>query len=511
MKLVNKVYVGARLREPPFLLIFCLYGTFLTVITARDLTKTYGDRDIFVGVNFKIGNNRKIGLVGKNGCGKTTLFKILNGIEDATSGNIDLTGEVLGYLPQEFTFPNKLVGEYFEEILENPHDFYKVEILASQLGFHNFDIYQELNTQSEGQKMKTKLIEVLLKDPTTLFIDEPTNHLDIDGIMWFEEYIKKLNKTVIMISHDRSFLNHTVDEIWEIDKCKIFRFVGDYDNYKTQKLELIDKWNQEYVLFLKKKAQLEELLKNVHKIKAGKKRGSAVGAVKKRIDREIEQNKKEKYTTKKMRNIQFDTDISSGKLVTRFDGVSKYYGDKKVFENLSFELRGKEKVWLFGPNGAGKTTLVKILMGEEKVTNGEVTVGNDIRIGYYSQVQTKLSHDKTLLEAFIEQTKAYYGDAFGFLNRFMFDRDSGKKRVNQLSPGERARFAFAIFSFVNYDLLVLDEPDNHLDIETKEVLEKSLNEFEGTLLLVSHDRYFVENVGVNKLLNLKEGTLELLS
>ena len=478
------------------------------MITANNLTKTYGDRELITNVSFKIGNGRKIGLVGKNGCGKTTLFKILNGTEELSDGNLEIRNEILGYLPQEFNFPKELAGEYLEKKLDSKWDFYKIDSLASKLKFKGFDPYQPVHTMSEGQKMKLKLIESLLEDPTTLFIDEPTNHLDIEGIMWFEEYIKHLDITVMMISHDRSFLNHTVDEIWEIDKQQIFRFVGDYDNYKEEKLKLIDKWDQEYILFLKKKAQLETLLENVRKIKGGKKRGKAVEAAKKRIKREVEGNKKEKYTTKKVKHIEFKSDVHLSKLMIRFEDISKSYGKKEVFNNLNFELRGKEKIWLYGPNGAGKSTIVKIIMGIEQPSSGNLKLGENIRVGYFSQVQTNLTSENILLEEFIEKTGIYFGEAFGYLNKFLFDKKSVQKRVWQLSPGEKARFAFAIFACKDYDLLVLDEPDNHLDIETKEVIEKSLNEFKGTLLLISHDRYFVEMIGVDKVLNLSDGEIK---
>jgi ATP-binding cassette subfamily F protein 3 len=482
------------------------------VITAKGITKKFSDVELLTNLDFKIGNGRKIGLVGKNGCGKSTLFKIINGIEEPTAGHIDNQGEIYGYLPQEFTFPDQTVGEYLVSTLEAEWEVYKIDALAEQVKFHNFDLNQKLNTMSEGQKMKVKLIELLLKDPTTLFIDEPTNHLDIEGIMWFEEYVRHLKITVVMISHDRSFLNHVVDEIWEIDKHTIFRFVGDYDNYKTEKLKLIDKWDQEYILFLKKKAQLETLLENVRKISDGKRRGKAVRAAQHRIDREIVQNKKEKYVNKKIKDIDFAADAHRSKLMIKFDDVSKTYdGQKMIFEHLNFELRGKEKVWLYGPNGAGKSTLVKILMGLEDATSGTAKLGESVSVGYFSQVQSALDSNNEVLEEFIEKTGVYFGDAYGYLSRFLFDKKSVKKKVWQLSPGERARFAFAIFTFKNYDLLVLDEPDNHLDIETKEVLESSLNEFKGTLLLVSHDRYFVEMVGINKVLNLRDGVLEGLA
>jgi len=477
------------------------------VITARNINKNYADKQILVEVDIKVVQGRKIGLVGRNGCGKSTLFKILNGLEELTSGNIQIQDEVIGYIPQEFTFPDELVGEYLEKKLESKWDMYKIEMLAERLKFYNYDAYQQLSTLSEGQKMKVKLIEVLLADPTTLFIDEPTNHLDIDGITWLEEYISSLPQTVIMISHDRSFLNNTVDEIWEIDKFKVFRFIGDYDNYKIEKMKLIEKWDQEYTLFLKRKEQLEKLLENVHKIKDGKKRGRAVSSVKKRIDREITSNSKEKYVTKRIKTLEFETNIHPGKLMIRFENVSKKYGQKEVFNNLDFEVRGKEKVWLFGPNGAGKTTIIKMIIGQEAVNEGNIKLGENMKIGYYSQVQSELDSNQTVLEEFMHKTGCHIGGAYGYLKRFLFEKESTKKKIKFLSPGERARFAFSIFAYRDYDLLILDEPDNHLDIETKEVLEKSLNDFAGTILIVSHDRYFVEEIGVTKVLNLAEGTL----
>lgn len=485
------------------------YAIIFLVISAKALTKLYGETPILDNADFRIGGNRKIGLVGRNGCGKSTLFRLINKLEEPTEGNIEIQGEVLGYIPQEFDFPDKLVGEYLEERLDSHWEFYKIEELVNALAFNNFDPYQELKTLSEGQKMKVKLIETMLARPSMLFIDEPTNHLDIEGIMWFEQYVRKLNITVVMISHDRSFLNHVVDEIWEIEKGKIYKFVGDYDNYRLEKMKLIDKWNSEFILFLKKKAQLEQLLENVHKIKDGKKRGKAVSSVKKRIDREVNSNEKEKYEVKKIKELKFETKVHPGKLMIRFEDVCKKYGDKTIFNELSFEIRGKEKVWLYGPNGAGKSTITKIIMGEEPINGGSIKLGENIKIGYFSQTQSRLDKDLKLLECFEKETGCYFGHSFGLLSKFMFDKDAVNKRIWQLSPGERARFAFAIFAYKNYDLLVLDEPDNHLDIDTKEVLEKSLSDFAGTVLLVSHDRYFVESVGVTKVLNLREGALNL--
>lgn len=482
----------------------------LLVIIGKNITKSYTGKIILNNIEFKLGNNLKIGIVGKNGCGKTTLFKVILGIEEIEEGNIVVEGEKISYIPQEFNFPNELVGVYLEKKLEYSWDSYKIDMLVEKLDFNSYNPYQEIHTLSEGQKMKVKMVEVLLEEPSIIFIDEPTNHLDIEGIIWFEKYLKKLNKTIVMISHDREFLNNTVDEIWEIEDTNLFRFVGDYDNYKQEKLKLVDKWDEEYRLFLKKKDKLEKLLKNVHKIKDGKSRGNAIKSTKKRIARELEgDNKVEKYETKKMKDVNFSTDITHSKLITRFEDVSKSYGKKEVFKNLNFEIRGGEKVWLFGPNGYGKSTIVKMIMGEEKNTSGEIIIGNNLKVGYFAQKQTKLDYDTNLLDYFIKETGCAYGKSFGFLKSFLFTKEQLQQKIKHLSPGQRARYAFAIFTYNDYDFLILDEPSNHLDIETKEVIEKSLRDFNGTVLLVSHDRFFVERVGINKILNLQKGNLSL--
>ena len=356
--------------------------------------------------------------------------------------------------------------------------------------------------------MKVKLMELMLKDPTTLLIDEPTNHLDIEGIEWFEKYVKTLQIPVLMISHDRQFLNNVVDEIWEIEREGLIKYVGDYDNYKEEKLKLIDKWNDEYKAQERKRAQLERLLDNVRKIGGGHKRSRAISAAKTRIAR-LDKDKKEKYEKKVMKDVKIDTQVHKSKLMLRLTDISKHYGDIKVFDNLNLEIRGGEKIWLFGPNGAGKSTLVKIVMGVEKPSSGEVKIGENIKIGYFSQIQKKITIRKSIREEFISRTNCFYGAVGNYLSKFLFsDKDISEKLVSQLSPGERARFEFAIFSYKDYDMLILDEPDNHLDIETKEVLENSLRDYKGTILLVSHDRYFVGNSGVTGVLNLKGGELK---
>lgn len=484
----------------------CVYIISL-VITGRNLTKKFDDRTLFSKIDFKLSGTKRVALVGRNGCGKSTLFKMIVGEEDITSGTISKVGEKIGYIPQEFDFPNEMVGIYLEGMLDNIWEYYRVEKLAKQLRFANFDPYQELKTLSEGQKMKVKVMELMLQEPTVLLIDEPTNHLDIEGIEWFERYIKTLQMPILMISHDRQFLNNVVHEIWEIEREGLIRYIGNYDNYKEEKLKLIDKWNDEYKAQERKRAQLEKLLENVRKIGSGHKRSRAISSAKSRIAR-LDKEKKEKYEKKVMKDVRMQTEVHRSKLMLRLGNVSKSYGKTKVFENLNMELRGGDKVWLFGPNGAGKTTLVKIVMGLEGLDSGEVKVGENIKIGYFSQIQKRVNSRRSIREEFITRTNCFYGSAGSYLSKFLFsEKDISGKSISQLSPGERARFEFAIFSFKDYDLLILDEPDNHLDIETKEILEGSIRQYKGTVLLVSHDRYFVANSGITSVLNLKDGEL----
>jgi|APSaa5957512622_1039677.scaffolds.fasta_scaffold14335_2 ATP-binding cassette, subfamily F, member 3 len=473
------------------------------MIVATKLEKSFTSGSVFNDISFKLGNGKKIGLVGANGCGKTTLFKIIVGLEESDHGNMQTNQEIIGYIPQEFNFPNTTVEKYLLTFLDHDWESYRIDELVSRLGFNNYNPNQKISTLSEGQQMKLKMIEILLGEPTTLLIDEPTNHLDIEGIQWFENYIKKLDITVALISHDRQFLNNVVDEIWEIEKQQMLRFVGNYDDYQQAKLDLIEKQGNEYKVFLKKKASLERLLANARKKSDGKARGKAIRSAKKRIVRETEgENEKTEYAKDKISSVNFKTDITHLKVMLKLNAVTKKYDQSTVFRDLSFSIYGGEKVWLYGPNGTGKTTILKLILKEEKPTSGDIKLGERMKIGYFAQKQTALNYENSLLEQYLEDTHCPFGKAFGNLKKFLFKDEDLKKKVKNLSPGQRARFAFSIFAYNDYDFLILDEPTNHLDIETKEVIENSLSNFKGTLLLVSHDRYFVNRVGITKPINL---------
>ena len=301
------------------------------MIIGTKLAKSYTGETIFEDVSFKLGNGNKVGLVGANGCGKTTLFKLIADQEEFDSGSLHNDECSIGYIPQVFTFPAISLGVYLHKFLEHDWESYKIDMLLNKLNYHNYDPDQNLSTLSDGQKMKLKMIEVLLPEPTTLLIDEPTNHLDIEGIQWFENYIKNINESVALISHDRQFLNNVVDEIWEIEKKHILRFVGSYDDYKEEKFKLIEKQGREYKIFLQKKASLDRLLQNARRKSDGKARGRAVGAAKKRIIRETQgDQEKTKYTEGQMEKVIFQTDITHKRLMIGFKNVTKKYEVKNI-------------------------------------------------------------------------------------------------------------------------------------------------------------------------------------
>ncbi len=232
------------------------------MIIGTKISKSYSKGVVIEDISFKLGNSKKIGIVGVNGSGKTTLLKIIAGLEEPGSGDIQMNQEIIGYIPQEFNFPkNTKIGEYLTTFLENSWESYRIDELINRLSFHNYNPDQKISTLSDGQKMKVKMASIFLGYPTILLIDEPTNHLDIEGIKWFENYIKNIDITVAFISHDRQFLNNVVNEIWEIEKQQMLRFVGNYDNYQLEKIQHIKKQGREYKLFLKKKSQFRAIVR----------------------------------------------------------------------------------------------------------------------------------------------------------------------------------------------------------------------------------------------------------
>jgi ATP-binding cassette subfamily F protein 3 len=482
------------------------------MIKVVDLKKEFNSQTLFKDVNFHISSMERIAIIGRNGMGKSTLLKILNSEELPTSGSISIVNERIEYLTQEFNFPTGcLVGEYFEDITREDNDNWRMEKIVGQLGLE-VDPYREILTLSGGEKMRLKLASLIYNNPTTLLLDEPTNHLDIIGIQWLKSFIRGFKGNIILISHDRDLLNDTVKTIFELDHGTLLRFDGNYDDYVEKKKLWISNKEREFNRFTEKKKQLEGLLKKAQAGIIRSRSGNATESYKKRIDREITKKEVIQYKKKEYSNLVIHGDIHDSKLVMRVNNLTKSFNDKTVLKDISFEVRGKEKIWLFGQNGMGKSTLIKCLLGLEKF-EGELTLGESINIGYFEQKQKPMEEEDRLVDYYSKYAGLSYFEVYGALEKYMFTKNDLIKPVNLLSPGQQARLKFALFaqnsSKNNYQLLILDEPAQHLDIETKEVVEDSINAFNGAVILISHDLYSIQRLNIDRTFKLENSILTI--
>ncbi len=476
------------------------------MIVVKNLSKLIRGEILFSEVNFVLNKNTKAALIGPNGCGKTTLFRLILKEVDPDGGTIAIEHERIGYLPQEFVFkPTQTVRQYLDNLGKQTTDPKLLGKIMSELFLKLEHPKQLLESLSEGQKLKIILTSILIHKPTLLLLDEPTNHLDLEGILWFENFIKNFKGSVLMISHDRAFLDHTVNQIFEFDEHKLVVFHGNYTDYKSEKESLLRRREIMIKVQEKKRQKLAELITNAHKIKDGKARGKAIRAAEKRMEREITANEISKYQKYEIHGLHFTGNTHAAKLILRLNKLTHAYGPKSVLTNINLELRGNERAWLSGINGAGKTTLLQIITQHLIPTSGEIKLGENMKIGYFRQNQEHLPMDKKITEFLFDTAGISEVRAISFLGKLSFTKDYLHRKIGNLSPGERARLSLGLFTNESFNFLILDEPTNHLDIVTKEIIEKELNQFSGSLLLVSHDRYFVEQVGVNRILRLEKG------
>lgn len=465
---------------------------------------------LFTDITFVLGNNEKVGLVGLNGTGKTTLLKVIAGLENPTKGEVHLVGESLGYLPQIFDLTNngthKYLGEYLESLVDNTYtDMWRVHKALSEVSFGELDEFQEIETLSPGQKMKVYLVKILLEEPSILLIDEPTNHLDIKGIEWFESFLSSFDGICITISHDRAFLKNTVTHIFEIDSQQLFVYDGNYDDFVEKKAERIEEQNKQYRLQESKREKLENLVKKMRK---ESKDGRSVRAAKKRLEREVEGQEVSRYKKERVKEIHLSGSVHRKKRILKVENLTfSYEKDTKIFDDLNFQMHGSEMVWIQGANGAGKSTFIKLLVGNLEPDEGEITWGKSVLYSYFAQEQTETMRNKSVHDYFFEQTKLRWDEAYSVLDSFLFSKQLRKQKVKNLSPGQKARLTFAIFSQKEFECLILDEPTNHLDIETKEVIEDAIRNYQGAVILVSHDRYFAKAVKPDRVLALEQGGL----
>ena len=469
---------------------------------------------LFEKVNMVIRSGDRIGIVGPNGSGKTTFMRLLASLVEADEGSLRIEQERIGYLPQDIAYEE---GETVETFMASTPVSVRGKVLK-EVGLAKVDMETLVAELSGGQKRRLALARVLGGGPTFLLLDEPTNHLDRETVGWLQDFIKGFRGGVVLISHDRSLLNSVVHKILEIDPRTqtIIEYKGNYRTY----VEARDKRDalqfDAYERQQKEKKRLEAWLalkRQDAAIHAAPNKGKTIRAKAKYLQREIlDKEVVRPDARKKIKVAQLDGEVAEGKLVCRFESVSKVFGDTPILANASFEIRGRERVLLLGNNGTGKTTLLKMLVGETEQDSGTIKIGEAVSVGYFSQEQESLNKNNTVLEELENTPDLLMGDsARAVLGGFLFTGDDVFKLVSDLSLGERVRLIFAKLTNQRHELLVLDEPTNHLDIPSREVIEAALQEFEGAILAVSHDQFFVDALGFNRKLQIQKGAVEEVS
>jgi len=510
----------------------------MIVLSASNLTKTYGTDVIIRGVDFHVNDGDRIGLVGRNGAGKTTLLNLITGELTPDDGQLFIpSGLRIGYLKQRDNFcGNNTVMEEINAIFkplekleeeiaktadaisQNPTDerllhrlddmqqeydrrggyTYKSEItgILNSMAFGPEFYDKKIDTLSGGEKTRLALAALLLEKPDLLILDEPTNHLDIGTLRWLEQYLSGYRGSIIIVSHDRYFLNRSVNRIFEIEHHKLRAYDGNYDQFAEKKRQIREAEMRAYNNQQKEIARQEEMIRRF------KQHGTELLAKRaqsreKRLDM-IERLEKPEASEGKMK-IQFTQDFQSGNDVIFAEDLAKSFGygtnKKTLFENVNLDIKKGEKICIVGRNGIGKTTLLKLLLEELAPEKGRVKIGHNVTFGYYDQGQLLLNPRNTVLEE-MKQTYRLYTDTHmrSLLGRFLFKNDDVFLTVGDLSGGEKARLSLLKLMLGGANTLLLDEPTNHMDIESKEVFEDALAEFPGTAIIISHDRYFLQKI-----------------
>lgn len=514
-------------------------------VTMDKISKYYGSNLILDNISLRIIEGEKIGLIGKNGSGKSTIFKIISKIEDYSSGNLILQKNLkIGYLIQDFTnFLEKNVNEVlysgFESLLTIEKEIHnslkliedynsptysddlvnygRLQEKFESLGGYEIDekikkikfglkipdefLEKKISELSGGEKNRVFLAKALVDEPDILLLDEPTNHLDLSSIKWLEEFVKGYKKSIFLISHDRYFLDNTIDKIYELNHTGIEIFNGNYSYYVVEKERRYLKELEIYLAQEKKIKQMEDAIRRFrHWGSNGDNESMFIKAenMRKRIE------KMEKIDKPKIeKNISFDFDSQgrSGKRVIKIENISKEINNKLLFKDVSLDLYLGEKLGIIGSNGSGKSTLLKMILDEAK----GVTLGTNLKIAYLDQNLTFTNYKATLIDVFRNESIVKECDLHRSLAKFHFYKEDLNKKIESLSGGEKARLKLAIMINNGFNLLILDEPTNHLDLHFKEILEETLASFSGTLLFISHDRYFLNKIA-NRIVELKDQT-----
>ncbi|PSM31126.1 ABC-F family ATP-binding cassette domain-containing protein [Haliangium sp. UPWRP_2] len=507
----------------------------MSLVTAENLTLSFSQKVILAEDSFAIQPGEKIGLIGPNGTGKSTLLRILAGEREPDSGEVYYARGVRpGYLPQDILElpPGPLVesvqaavpgseelargiAELEQELLaagdeqtrselghrlaerhdqlnqfEERYGRHRAESILLGLGFAERDFDRDVKTLSGGWKMRAALAGLLLLTPELLLLDEPTNHLDIPSLTWFDQFLRRSAKAVLLVSHDRDFLNRQVDRVLSFETEGLRSYPGNYDSYKRQRAE------EELNLEVRARRQAAERAETERFIERFRYKASKARQVQSRIKLLEKRETIRVHDQRATVRFRFPPVPRSGRDVVRLDGVSKQFGDKVLYRSITRTIERGERVAIIGVNGAGKTTLLKLIAGELPLSSGTVALGHNVQLAYYAQHHTeKLDPNNTILEeiqALVpEQPQSFVR---GVLGSFLFQGDDVDKKIAVLSGGERARVALARLLVLPSNLILMDEPTNHLDLDSAERLAESLKEYGGTLLFVSHNRSFINQL-----------------
>jgi ATP-binding cassette, subfamily F, member 3 len=522
-------------------------------ISLKKVQKYYGATKVLENITFDLKTGQKIGIVGLNGSGKTTLFKIICGIEKYEDGMVAVRkGATIGYLEQlpEYLEKCKVIDvlySAFEDVLEikgkmdhiekqmkNENSdkldklikkYGEIQEKFEHLGGYNIEhnikrvciglkINEEFqqrtfNTLSGGEKTIVLLGKILLHKSDILLLDEPSNHLDIESLEWLEEFLKEYQGTILIISHDRYFMDRVAKKIVEIENGKSTIYHGNYSYYVKEKK---NRGTKQLALFNIQQKKIQAINTSITRLKMWEMRGGSgkyyikAASMQKRLNK-MEKIEKPSLDQNKMK-LNFSVANKSEEEVLEIRGLSKSFDNKTLFKNLDIKVLYGEKLAILGKNGSGKTTLAKILVKEYVADEGVVEMGSEVKVGYLAQNVTFNNMEQTILEEFREDITISQQAARSALAKFLFTRDDVFKKINTLSGGERSRLRLCKLMQQDVNLLILDEPTNHFDINSREIIEKALTNFQGTIICISHDRYFIKNIAKRAVELTEEGIIE---